>query len=434
MKDVTVHAGLLLTFALALPSGGEAQSRRVLEPTEHCRDHSPSAIVTFADPDLEEVVRGALSVGAQADLTCGLVSGLTRLTAPAEFNPRTNRVIYGGHFRESPVKRFESLEGIQNLTGLTSLSMGDRLITDIGPLSELTNLTSLSLHTNWISDVSPLSGLTNLTQLTLSENQIGDIGPLRGLTNLTLLRLHSYYPVQTAFLVARDPALGPGVLENEITDISAVSGMTNLRELRLHLHEIKDISALRGLTNLQNLRLYGNGITDISALSGMTNLNLLWLHDNSITDVGPLRGLTRLVQLGLANNSISDISALSELRSLEALFLSGNSITDTSPLSRLQNLEILRLANNSITDLSPLRRLTNLRELALDNNEALYDVQPLLANEGLGAGDELDLRFTWVTCSDAAALERKGVTLLSATVLNGSGCPGRLLTDPPPIR
>ena len=412
MKDVTVYVGLLLTFALALPSGGEAQSRRVLEPTEHCRDHSPSAIVTFADPDLEAVVRGALSVGAQADLTCGLVSGLTRLTAPAEFNPRTNRVIYGGHFRESPVKRFESLEGIQNLTGLTNLSLGDRLITDIGPLSELTNLRVLSLHTNWISDVSPLSGLTNLTQLTLSENQIGDIGPLRGLTNLTLLRLHSYYPVQTAFLVARDPALGPGVLENEITDISAVKGMTNLRELRLHLHEI----------------------TDISALSGMTNLRLLWLHDNSITDVGPLRGLTRLVQLGLANNSISDISALSELRSLEALFLSGNSITDTSPLSRLQNLEILRLADNSITDLSPLRRLTNLRELALDHNEALHDVQPLLANEGLGAGDELDLRFTWVTCSDAAALERKEVTLLSVTVLNGSGCPGRVLTDPPPIR
>ncbi len=70
MNNVTLAVGVLSTLAIALPFGSEAQSRVVLQPPEHCRDHAAAAVVTFADPDLEEVVRAALSVRAQEDLTC----------------------------------------------------------------------------------------------------------------------------------------------------------------------------------------------------------------------------------------------------------------------------------------------------------------------------------------------------------------------------
>ena len=92
--------------------------------------------------------------------------------------------------------------------------------------------------------------------------------------------------------------------------------------------------------------------------------------------------------------------------------------------------KVLRLENNAINDVNALRSLTNLRELGLAHNTGLNDVQPLLANEGIGAGDELDLRFTYVSCSDMAAFERKGVTTLRVTALNGSACSGRRLEDP----
>jgi len=137
-----------------------------------------------------------------------------------------------------------------------------------------------------------------------------------------------------------------------------------------------------------------------------------------------------MTQLGLSDNSITDISALSEMTSLEYLFLSHNEITDISPLGRLQDVTVLRLENNRITDVTALGSLANLRELGLAHNDALYDVQSLLANEGIGAGDELDLRFTYVACSDMAAFERKGVQMLRVTALNGSACPGRRLEDP----
>ena len=85
-------------------------------------DHTDEAIATFEDTNLEEAIRAALSVGAQEDLTCGLVSGLTNLTAQ-------NAGI-------------ESLVGIQNLTGLTDIRFSGNSITDISVLSGLTSLTS----------------------------------------------------------------------------------------------------------------------------------------------------------------------------------------------------------------------------------------------------------------------------------------------------
>ena len=112
MKGITLSSFLLVAFTLALPSAGEPQSRQVLEPSDNCTHQSATAIVTFADSDLEEVVRAALSVEAEEDLTCGKVAELTQLTVPSE----AEFVVYGGTLRPSPEKPFESLEGIQNLS------------------------------------------------------------------------------------------------------------------------------------------------------------------------------------------------------------------------------------------------------------------------------------------------------------------------------
>jgi len=92
-----------------------------------------------------------------------------------------------------------------------------------------------------------------------------------------------------------------------------------------------------------------------------------------------------------------------------------NSITDISPLSGLTSLTFLQVwgGNNSITDISALSGLTSLRWLNLDGNPDLTNIQPLLDNSGLGAGDNVDLRGTSVSCTDVAALGAKGVTVRS---------------------
>ena len=82
-------------------------------------------------------------------------------------------------------------------------------------------------------------------------------------------------------------------------------------------------------------------------------------------------------------------------------------------IQNLTGLMTLYLNGNSITEISALNGLTGLVDLRLDGNANLTDIQPLLDNTGLGAGDIVDLRDTSVSCTDVTALEAKGVTVRS---------------------
>jgi len=197
-----------------------------------CGARGDSAPVTFDDENLEAAVRSALAVGETEDLGCGQVSGLTRLVA-AEAD-------------------IESLEGIQNLTGLEDLNFWGNAITDLGPLA----------------------GLTSLNRLVLGANAVADLGPLAGLTNLTFLQ----------------------VRENDIAQVGALAGLTRLTDLDISHNDIRDISALGGLTLLATLRVYYNPITDISAMRGMTRLSELHVHD--LPDLETIQPLVENTGLG----------------------------------------------------------------------------------------------------------------------------------------
>ncbi len=146
MKSLGVTSVLLLALVLASPSAGEAQ---FLRPSELCSDHPDAAIVAFEDASLELRVRAAWSLGAEDDLTCRLVAGLTRLGAGQA--------------------GIESLGEIQTLTGLDRLRLGSNSITDLSALGGLTRLTGLGLVDNSITDISALDGITSLESLDLND-------------------------------------------------------------------------------------------------------------------------------------------------------------------------------------------------------------------------------------------------------------------------
>ena len=165
MKSSGVTSVLLLTLILGNTSPGQAQVPQILRPGELCSDQVGAALVTFEDASLEAAIRARLSVDAERDLTCSLVSGLTDLSAQ-------NAGI-------------ESLVGIQNLTGLTNLELDTNSITDISPLSGLTSLTTVGLVNNSITDISALRELTNLTDLRLQSNPaLSNVQPLLDNTGL----------------------------------------------------------------------------------------------------------------------------------------------------------------------------------------------------------------------------------------------------------
>ena len=349
---------------------------QVLQPNEPCSDYPAYAVATFEDANLEIAVRA--STGGHEDLSCRVISRIEQLGPSGLENDD-----------------IQSLVGIHNLTGLLELFLGWQAISDVSPLSSLTGLTHLELWRNSITDISSLSPLTGLTTLFLHENSITDISALSEFTSLENLWLYQNF---------------------DLSDISALSELTSLINLQLTFTSITDLTPLGELTSLTLLLLDHGSITDVSPLSGLTSLETLWLNANSITDVSPLSGLIDLTDLQLNQNSITDITALAGLTALTRLDVFINSITDIGPLSSLTGLTELFLSQNSITDVGSLSSLTSLMTLYLDGNAALADIQPLLDNTGLGAGDQVFLMNKNVSCTDVAALEAKGVTV-------GSGCP-----------
>jgi len=196
--------------------------------------------------------------------------------------------------------------GIESLTNLVTLGLGNNKISDISALKELPKLEKLSLFNNKIADISALSGLKTLKTLHLGQNQIKDINDLTNLTNLTNITL----------------------CENYITDISGLKNLTQLTRIELNNNKIEDITSLKELTELTYIELTRNKIKTVSGLTDLVKLEYLYLGDNQISDTNEFKKLIKLKDLNLYSNKISDIVGLLELDNLEYLNLYGNQISE----------------------------------------------------------------------------------------------------------
>jgi C1A family cysteine protease/transcriptional regulator CtsR len=224
--------------------------------------------VTFLDPNLEAVVREAISKPT-GPIYASDLEGLTSLNA---------------HERN-----ITDITGLEHCTNLKLLGLWSNNISDIAPLANLTNLTMLGLWSNNINNIAPLGNLTNLTFLNLWNINISDIAPLANLTNLTTLSLGG----------------------NQISDITPLGNLTNLTYLDVGGNQISDIAPLGNLTNLTSLGLWSNNINDITPLGNLTNLTSLNLWSNNISDIGPLvqnGGLGTGDQVDLVCNPLSSDS------------------------------------------------------------------------------------------------------------------------------
>ncbi len=157
------------------------------------------AVVTFADPALEAMVRGAMGK-PEGDITVAEAEAVTRLNLRIEWQRYISQ--------ETPIKDIGGLEYFKNLE---SLDLSFHAITDITPLTGLKKLTSLLLCDNPVADIEPLADLTNLKVLTLSGCAAQDYNPLAKLVNLNVLML--------------DHAM--------ITDVSPLASLTSLKHLYL---------------------------------------------------------------------------------------------------------------------------------------------------------------------------------------------------------
>jgi len=217
---------------------------------------------------------------------------------------------------------------VHEVTTLGS-SCTSKSIASISGLEALTSMTNLNLGNNSISDVTPLQTLTQITVLSLSGNSITNLQPLSRLTAVTQLTLNM----------------------NGLTDLSGLENMTGMLRLQIYTNSISDLSPLSGMTSLEWLYAYQNNISDVTPLSGLTSLTQLWLEENSIVDVSPLSGLSSIINLALSNNSIVDVSPLASVTSVQVLKLLTNSIGgqgvgNVDSLSTLTSASAIYLGSN----------------------------------------------------------------------------------------
>lgn len=83
-------------------------------------------------------------------------------------------------------------------------------------------------------------------------------------------------------------------------------------------------------------------------------------------------------------------------------------------LEHATNLTELNLTSNRIVDITLLTGLTKLTRLFLGGNN-ISDIEPLVANTGLGRGDEVDLRENALSTlsrnTHIPALQSRGVNV-----------------------
>ncbi len=137
------------------------------------------AVVTFADPVLEAMVRGSMGKPT-GNITAAEAEAVTRLNLSNEWQ----RYI-------SEEASIYDISGIEYFKNLESLDLSFNAIADITPLGGLKKLTLLSLGGNPIQDITPLGELTNLKALTLSGCTARDYRPLSKLASLNYLMLNN---------------------------------------------------------------------------------------------------------------------------------------------------------------------------------------------------------------------------------------------------
>ena len=178
------------------------------------------------------------------------------------------------------VDGLSSLEGLENLTGLQSLSIYGQNTTleNLDPLINLSELREIYLpmqaqsFTQYI-DISGLTSCTELQSLRMDRN-ILDLAPLSGLKNLRTLEISNGH--------------GGAYRSGQYSSLEPLRGLINLTDLSISNENITDISALADLANLRTLSLYCGQLRDISPLRGLANLQSLSAQCYNITDWSPV--------------------------------------------------------------------------------------------------------------------------------------------------
>ena len=143
-------------------------------------------------------------------------------------------------------QKITDITGLEKLSQLTSIDLGNNNVTDFSKLSEIKTLETLKVRNNGIVNFSTLKNLKQLKQLDASGNIITDINGIENLTELQDLLLNNNHIGNNLQPISSLKELSTvSLIDNEITD---VSGLANLKANNLFV----DRNGIADLTPIKN--------------------------------------------------------------------------------------------------------------------------------------------------------------------------------------
>jgi internalin A len=276
-------------------------------------------------------------------------------------------------------KTLQNVEGVSEMTKLTTLDLSGNGLVNIGELNSLVNLQHLYVNDNEIMRFPSINNLVHLETLDISDNQINELGEdLSGLSSLMHLNashnkicdisaLGNLESLEILDLSFNDlGCLGDGVSPN----FDSLENAQNLRVLKLNDNNLTSIEGLRDRNiSLEVLDLQNNQIQDLTPIAQYTNIQELYLSNNNITNIDNLSGMTGLTEIDLSSNLITDFSNLLTIPNLTNINLSNNQITSIPDISASwSNLSVLDLHSNLLQDVSGVEGHSSIESLILYNN------------------------------------------------------------------
>ena len=390
------------TTVQASREGHSAEATLLVIQIEEPEPQDPQVI--FADASVEAAVRAAIGIPEDPIFQSDL-EGLTSLTV-------SNAGV-------------TDLGGLEHALDLEHLQVNDNDITDLSPVAGLEALTFLGIWNNSnLSDLSPVANLTQLEVLAANEVQVQDVGPLQNLTQLESINLRNSQVQEIGALVA-NAGLGTGdyvdLQGNPLSQTALCDDIPELQGRGVTVEFDGTCDPNGDEVSFPDANLEAAVRAAISKPTGpilesdLEGITSFAASNQGIANLTGMQYFVDLVELQIDNNDVTDLSPLSSLTGLTELRIWNNSnLSDLSPLASLTQLQLLAANNVQVQDVGPLQNLTQLEEILLRNSQ-IEEIGALVANTGLGTGDYIDLRdnplSSTAICDDIPELINRGVNV-----------------------
>lgn len=230
---------------------------------EQKQSQQPTGII-FTEPLIEEAVRLTLEKNEFDSITEQDLQSINalyvfgdRAAADAEaFDRYVDDFVNNGG--ESTRGSIDSLDDLQKMPNLRSISLAYQDITDLTPLKDLVFLENVDLRHNPIEDVTPLSQVSSLQTLCLFDTHVSDLTSLRHCPRLSVVDIGNSF----------------------VESLTALDGLSAMQVLVIRKTPLQSLDHIETHPLLEQVYLSQTLVNDLSPLLMLPDLKMVEISEN----------------------------------------------------------------------------------------------------------------------------------------------------------